>query len=230
MDESATPAVAVVHEFVGGARAFGDALTELSELATEAMHADMAGLTLLTEQGRATTIAYTDQMVPEIDKAQYDSDRGPCLEAFREGRSVHVVNTAAEARWPEFAEAAARHGIATSLSLPVIVGERVVGALNFYARLDDVFDDDDTAIGTLYARHVATVAAFYDRAEEADHLQRALESRAEIDQAKGIVMATTRCSADEAFDLLRQQSQNENRKLREVATDLVAQQQQRART
>ena len=52
-------------------------------------------------------------------------------------------------------------------------------------------------------------------------LRAALESRATIEQAKGIVMATMHCTADEAFDLLKQQSQYENRKLREIARDLV---------
>ena len=225
MDEWATPATAVVHEFVGGSRTLGDALTELSELAVADMSADMPGLTLLTEQGRPKTVVYTDRMVPEIDQAQYDSDRGPCLQAYRERRSVSVADTGAEERWPEFGAAAHRHGISTSLSIPVIVGARGVGALNFYARTPGALTDDDAAIGTLYTRHVATVAAYYDRAEEADHLQRALENRAVIDQAKGILMSTTGCDPEGAFDLLRQQSQSENRKLRDVASELVELQQ-----
>jgi AmiR/NasT family two-component response regulator len=42
-----------------------------------------------------------------------------------------------------------------------------------------------------------------------------------IDQALGILMAQQRCSADEAFALLRTHSQNNNRKLRDVAADLI---------
>ena len=54
-------------------------------------------------------------------------------------------------------------------------------------------------------------------------LEAALDSRTVIDQALGIIMMQQRCTSAEAFDLLRRQSQNSHRKLREVATDLVTQ-------
>lgn len=217
-------AVGVVHEFIGGALTIGDALKSVAEIATPAVGADMAGLTLLSTSGHPKTVSYTDQMVPEIDQSQYDSDRGPCLHAFRERRLVHVSDTGAESRWPEFAEVAMRHGIRTSLSVPIIVGALGVGAFNFYARALGTFDDRSAEVGTLYSRHAAILAAYYDRAEDADNLQRAMDSRATIEQAKGILMATTRCSADGAFDLLREQSQKENRRLRDIAAELTARQ------
>lgn len=65
----------------------------------------------------------------------------------------------------------------------------------------------------------ATVAA---HEEEIDGLQRALESRDLIGQAKGVIMAALHCTADEAFALLVKQSQAENRKLVDVAFDVVA--------
>jgi AmiR/NasT family two-component response regulator len=52
-------------------------------------------------------------------------------------------------------------------------------------------------------------------------LQTALESRATIDQAKGIVMARYGCDADEAFRILARLSSNANVKLREIAQRLV---------
>jgi hypothetical protein len=58
--------------------------------------------------------------------------------------------------------------------------------------------------------------------EEVRGLRLAMESRAEIEQAKGIVMATMRCSAEQAFDVLRSQSQHQNRRLREICQELVA--------
>jgi hypothetical protein len=60
--------------------------------------------------------------------------------------------------------------------------------------------------------------------EEVSGLRQAIASRAVIEQAKGVLMARTGVDPDAAFDLLRTQSQHENRKLREVAHDLVAQQ------
>src|SRR3954463_5083900 len=195
MDDRAHKAVAVVHEFIGGGSNLGDALTHIAVLATEALGAAMAGLTLNTDAGRPKTVIYTDGMVPEIDQAQYDSDCGPCLEAFRTLEIELVPDMATEPRWPEFAEAAARAGITTTLSVPVIVGGRGVGALNFYDPERGRFEGEAAEVATLYARHAAIIAAYYDRAGGADNLQRAMESRAEIEQAKGIIMATSGGSA-----------------------------------
>jgi hypothetical protein len=65
--------------------------------------------------------------------------------------------------------------------------------------------------------------------EELAGLRLALESRAVIEQAKGVLMATAGCSADEAFELLRRQSQHENRKLRDIAAEVVAAQRRAGR-
>jgi AmiR/NasT family two-component response regulator len=58
---------------------------------------------------------------------------------------------------------------------------------------------------------------------EADHLRRALESSRTIGAAMGIVMATHMVSLEEAFEMLREVSQNHNRKLRDIAVDVVEQ-------
>ena len=67
-------------------------------------------------------------------------------------------------------------------------------------------------------------AQYWTVARERTTLAAALESRATIEQAKGVIMATTGCTPDDAFDLLRQQSQTENRKLRDIAAEVVARQ------
>ena len=58
-------------------------------------------------------------------------------------------------------------------------------------------------------------------AHELAVIREGLETRDLIGQAKGVIMATMSCSADEAFHLLRQQSQHENRKLVEVAAEIA---------
>jgi AmiR/NasT family two-component response regulator len=65
-------------------------------------------------------------------------------------------------------------------------------------------------------------AHLYDStATLARHMQTAMESRAVIEQAKGIVMGERRCTAEEAFAVLVKVSQDSNRKLRDVAAALV---------
>ena len=223
MDCHAERSLGQVHAFISGDCALADALSAIASHGTEALGADMAGLTLNDGAGRATTVVYTDHMVPEIDQAQYDSDRGPCLHALRSKSNVLITDVNTDGRFPEYAVAAARHGIHASMSVPLCVAGRGIGALNFYDHRTAHFDDRRSG-GDVFAQLSAIVAAYCDRAEEADNLQRAVESRSTIEQAKGIIMATSGCSPDRAFDLLREQSQAQNRKLRTIAEEIVASQ------
>src|SRR5689334_22216774 len=96
--------------------------------------ADSAGVTLQRESGPATPAFYGDGALA-LDRAQYASDDGPCLTAFRKGETVRIYAIASEsARWPAFAAQAAEHGVQSSLSLPLAVGGETVGALNLYSR------------------------------------------------------------------------------------------------
>ncbi|MGI8683759.1 MAG: ANTAR domain-containing protein [Acidimicrobiales bacterium] len=99
------------------------------------------------------------------------------------------------------------------------------GGLNLYGGEAGSFDEADERLATLFASYaaavIANVAAYASAHELAEHLQKAMESRGVIEQAKGVLMARQHCSPDEAFDILRRASHRENRKLRDIAVDLV---------
>jgi len=176
---------------------------------------------------RPRTAASSDELALRADTAQYDSDSGPCLDAVRQATRVLVPDMEGEARWPRYVARATPLGVRASLSVPLGVEDGVVGALNIYATRAAAFDDEavDLAVELAqYAGAVATTADQYNRATTlAEQLQRAMESRAVIEQAKGILMAQRHCSADEAFEVLVRLSQETHRKLRELAEALVAQ-------
>lgn len=100
-----------------------------------------------------------------------------------------------------------------------------MGALNLYAAAPGVFVDEDltpaTRIAELIGVTIANASAYWRTFELSRQLEEALRSRAIIEQAKGVIMATTGVDADDAFILLREQSQAENRKLRDIARELV---------
>jgi transcriptional regulator with GAF, ATPase, and Fis domain len=221
MEQQLMRAMTVVQEFVQGSAELDATLTEIATLATEAIDADMAGLTIRDDRGRPTTVVYTDRMVPEIDQAQYDHDRGPCLDAARTHTAFEVDDTRTDDRWPEFAATAAEHGIHSSLSMPVIVANDGLGALNFYDHRIAYFDTAKRDVARSFAGQCAVVGLYWSASSEATGLARAMETRSIIEQAKGVLMATTGCSAGDAFDLLREQSQSENRKLRDIAQEIV---------
>jgi transcriptional regulator with GAF, ATPase, and Fis domain len=214
-------AITVVHAFAAGSGDVEATLLELAELATEAVGADMAGLTVRDERGRPTTVVYTDRMVPEIDQVQYDADRGPCLDAGRTHTVFEIEDTQADDRWPEFASAGVAHGIRSTLSIPVVAANNGIGALNFYDHRSSYFDAAKRELAELFAGQCAITGLYWHHVNQAAGLAVAMQSRETIEQAKGVLMATTGCSAEHAFQLLREQSQMENRKLREIAQEIV---------
>ena len=205
----------------------GETLERVAAVATDALAgAEFAGIAMLGADGRPTT-GVTDERSPAVDQAQYESGRGPCLDAWRERRTVRVDDmTAAADRYPEFARAALDHGIPSTLSFGLVAGDEGVGALNLYARRAGAFTENDEELGQELAAAAATVlsnaSAYWSAVELSEGLTEAMRSRAVIEQAKGILMAgAPDLDADGAFDLLRKASQRENVKLREVAKRIV---------
>ena len=96
-----------------------------------------------------------------------------------------------------------------------------VGGINLYARHPNAFSDDDKTAATLLAAFAGALTALAYERTEALHLREALQSRDMIGQAKGILMAREKVTADEAFELLRKASQALNRKLRDLAEEIA---------
>lgn len=191
--------------------------------------ADFAGMTLIAEGGIPTTPFFTDELSPHLDQAQYDAGRGPCIDAWRRARPVIVDTLDGATEFPEFERAAKRIGVESTLGVPLRSSGRVIGALNLYACEPASFDDHDAvrvdAIAQAIGTAIANAAAYWEAFELSQQLSEAMANRAVIEQAKGVLMATTGIDADGAFELLRAQSQAENRKLRDIARELVERQQ-----
>lgn len=229
--DSLREGLVALSQFFVGDQTLSDTLNRVSHLANQTIPAsEMVGITMLVE-GRPATAVFTDEAAPEIDSAQYETGIGPCLDAFRHGEVLVIDDTEKDERWAPFSEAAAARGIRSTLSLPLVVNHEGIGALNLYSRDAAAFDDSDVEVGTAFATQaaiaLANAQAYWDAYQLGVDLRTAMQSRAVIEQAKGMLMATQRCSADEAFQILVRASQRENRKLREMADELVNKNQRR---
>jgi GAF domain-containing protein len=178
------------------------------------------------------TAAFTGDVALELDTWQYVRGRGPCLEAAVDKTTVRVPDMADEPRWPDWAAHAVSLGARSSLSIGLPIQEQVTGALNVYGA--QPLEDEAVRLAETFAGYAAVAMAnahLYDTtANLAQHMQAAMESRAVIEQAKGIIMGERRCTAAEAFDVLTKVSQNSNRKVRDVAAALVERAQNKARS
>jgi len=196
----------------------------VDQLVVSVPGADMASVTVLRGDA-GETAASSNERVWAIDSDQYAAGDGPCLEASRTGEVVRVGVEEAIERWPEFARSARAAGVASYLSSPVFIDEEFAGSLNLYSEEPHGFTDFDVALLRLYITAASAAIANARRWAKArtlaEHLGKALDSRALIDQAIGVVMTRRGISAEQAFDELSRQSQNSNTKLRDIAARVV---------
>ncbi len=182
-------------------------------------------ITLVRDRGPYTA-AFTGQLALDLDEWQYAQHGGPCLRAAAEKATVSVPDTAADDRWPAWSPRAAASGAGSVLSVGLPILDTVSGALNIYGREPGAFDDDTVLLAQTFAGYAAVALAnahlYHSTANLVQHMQAAMENRAVIEQAKGIIMGERRCTADEAFAVLTKVSQDSNRKVRDVAAALVA--------
>jgi AmiR/NasT family two-component response regulator len=177
----------------------------------------------------ARTAACTDEQALPLDHQQYASGRGPCLEAALKRTPVRAVMGEEHFRWPEFVEAAQRAGIRASLSVPLLIAgvdeQELVGALNIYSHTATAFDSFDAELMRLYSvaagQAIGNSTRWQSARETVTQLEAALVSRSDIDMAKGALIALHGCKPHEAFDMLVNESQRRNTKLRDVVRQML---------
>ena len=223
---------------VAGGRGLSDVLAAVAGFAVHAIPgAEGAGVTLLRVDRTDNIIealAASAPFVAEIDEIQYVTlKEGPCITAARERRTVRSGSLGGEKMWPRFGPRVGRLGVHSALSLPLLLPDQVVGAINVYAHGKDVFDEHAAELGEQFAKpaavavHNAQVLA--QATALAAQLQTALSTRPVIDQAIGLIRGRSGLGTDEAFAHLRAISQSEHRKVAEVAARIVDEAVRRAR-
>ena len=202
-------------------------LQTVADLTKTVMPGNPEASVLLLVKDRPTTVCSTGELATNLDERQYERGHGPCLHAARTGEVTEIRDTRADDRWPDYTPRAVEHGNLSSLSIPLAIDPdaQVSGALNIYARREDAFDEVSRSVATRFAPYAAVAAgnlyAYQSARDMAENLQTALESRAVIDQAKGVLIERYKLTADQAFQLLARASMTTNRKLRDIADDLV---------
>jgi len=199
-------------------------LQDLAEAAAGSLPGVSAGVTV-TRGGRPTTVASSDATAVLLDEVQYHQGEGPCLTAMRTGETVRIDDTATESRFGAYVPYARELGLGSSLALPLAGRDGTTGAVNLYAGRPRAFGEGEQEEAARFAadasRALEVALRLVDQVERVEQLQAALTSRTVIDQAIGVVMGQNRCSADEAFAVLRAASQRRNVKLRTLAGEIV---------
>jgi GAF domain-containing protein len=166
-------------------------------------------------------------MALAADELQYEHGYGPCMDAGRGGVLLRVDDMRTEERWPDYvAHVVATTPVRSSLSVPLPYQGSSIGALNNYSTQPAAFASPESLQAGLEVAEVVAVAvanadAHHQLSEQTRNMRVAMQSRAVIEQAKGVLMAQRRVDAEQAFEILREASQRYNRKLRDIAVGIV---------
>ncbi|MHC6228514.1 GAF and ANTAR domain-containing protein [Arthrobacter sp. MMS24-T111] len=220
-----------LQEILVGAGNAVEFLSGLSGLAAEAV-SDAAGSEIecavtLQLRRRPSTAAASSARALELDQVEQMLGDGPCLRALRDMAPVLIDDVAQDSRWKAYNQELVKRNVHSTLGVPLEITSDAGAALNFFATRPGLFTADvyDKAAGFAAAAHnTLHLSVRIDTARNrADDLEAALESRTAINLACGVIMAQNRCSQQEAMDILTKVSSNRNRKLRDVAKELIEQ-------
>lgn len=189
------------------------------------LEADAAGLLLTDQRDTLQVVSASTEAATIVELFQIQSEHGPCLDCFHSSAQVHADDLTTDTRWPRFATLAAEHGFRAVHALPMRLRGQTIGALNLFHRRTVVMAPDDLAVGQALA-DVATIAILSDRSTRererlTEQLQAALTSRVIIEQAKGMVAERAQIPLDDAFGRLRARARGTQRRLSDLARDVV---------
>lgn len=200
-----------------------EALTRAADICQQSLGPATSVSVSVGPPNAPTALAATSQVAQTFDGAQLAAGEGPCTTAFATGTTVESHDLRHDPRWPRLAECAPE-SLQGAIAVPLEVGEDLVGALTVYVS-EPLWPPRLREDAELMASTVAAVLFELGLKQELEQLAadlgRALESRAVIDQAKGIVMADRHVDAESAFEHLVRLSSTRHVKLKEIAQEIV---------
>jgi len=203
-----------------------DALHEIIEAAIPLLRADGVGLMLADRQGELRWVTATNEAEQAFEQAQRDLGEGPCIDAHTTGQLVQTANLQADPRWPRLGPAARSHRVRGVLSAPLLRDGQPIGTCNALTTVARGWTDADTgavaAFAVVLGRLIGSITDARDKTRLTAQLQLALNSRVLIEQAKGAIMEREGVDAERAFELMRRRARSSERKLAEVAREVLA--------
>lgn len=218
-------AFAELGALVVGAAGLPQVLSRVAQLTQACVPGAQEVSVTLLENDKPRTVSFTGQLAAALDERQYAAGYGPCVHAAQSEQLVRIDDTATDDAYPEFAAIAARHDVRSIICIGMPMPQQIAGAINVYRFDAGQLDEASVDLLRIFAGYAAIALANHTLYASAvalgEQMTIAMQSREIIDVAKGVLVARLHCTADEAFAHLVRQSQHTNRKLREVAAEVV---------
>jgi GAF domain-containing protein len=203
-----------------------DGMREIVRTTHTVFNVDGAALMLTDDQHHLRNVAVSDERLAHLEELQVTHYEGPCIAAFDSRQLITVEDLAADSRWPLFAADAVAHGVRAVMASPIPYNQQPVGVVAVVSEDSHPWTPEGElavmAFTDLAALLIASMMQASSQTELAGHLQRALDSRTLIEQAKGILMAQEGVDARTAYQRLRAQARSSRRSLSAVSAEIVA--------
>jgi GAF domain-containing protein len=202
-----------------------DAMHEIVQATHAIFNVDGAGLMLADAEHHLRNVAVSDDRLRHLEELQVRHQEGPCITAFDDKELVGAEDLTEDARWPCFSEAAVDRGVRAVLASPLPYNQDAVGVVAVLSEKRHPWSAEGElallAFTDLAALLIASMMQGEEKSELAAQLQIALNSRAVIEQAKGVLIGQQGLSARAAYEQLRAQARAERRKLLAISAEVV---------
>ena len=203
----------------------GGRLQRLCRTAARDLDATGVGVSVLSQAGELVSVAASSDLSERVEQLQFSLGEGPCLEAYasRSPLLIADLESDAGARWPAYVPAAHEYGVCAVFAFPLQVGVARLGALDVYR--DEVGSLSHWALLRSLAYAEAALETLLDGdhgPDEASTLLRGGDNQFEVYQAQGMVMVQLGVPADQAMARIRAYAYRQDRRIGEVAADIVA--------
>jgi GAF domain-containing protein len=186
---------------------------------------DGAALMLVDEEMALRNVAASDDRLQQLEELQLRHGSGPCIDAFEQKVLVGSDDLRVEPRWRDFSSEAADAGLGALLASPIPYASDAVGVVAVFSADAHAWSPEGElalmAFTDLAALAIAMGMQSAERGEKVDQLQRALDARVTIEQAKGVLIASEHLTARQAFERIRSEARRTRRRVAEVAADIV---------
>src|SRR5215216_3676911 len=203
-----------------------EALRRIVEATHQLFAVDGAGLMLVDPDQLLRNVADSDKRIGDLEELQIEHGEGPCIDAFDDKELIHAADLAAEDRWPDFSPAAVDRGLRAVLASPIPYNQMAIGVVTVFSSEVHPWSPEGelalVAFTDLAALTIANTMQSEQRGELATQLQRALDARVVIEQAKGALVAREGLSPKQAFEQMRRQARAERRRVAEIAAEIMS--------
>ncbi len=184
-----------------------------------------AGFMMVDDQSALRSVVASDHAGEALENAQRDTGQGPCVDAFVFDQTTTCSDLGSDPRYRQVGPVLADQDIHAVLGVPISVGGGPIGSLNVYVDQPHEWPPDEISgletYGTLLAGFLVAGLAAHQQGQVAEQLQYALDYRIVIERAVGYLMARHNIGTVEAFDKLRRASRDRQRRVADVARDVL---------